>query len=472
MKKKIRIFKYKTKILDFKIKIIIKLYFRNISNASETKYQCVIFLLKIFIFSNLLKIKKLLGNMKVFLCIIFLFFFVAHSKPSHCPPCDKGSTVEELNDYKKKVDNVLKELEEISKLHKECLNKQFIVLTAVEFSEGFFSFTREEFVNYERFFQLIKDLQICGTEHLLPDSWPSERELPDLKPIFQKLKEKNPVLYSDQLYAWSSTLSLFKSYLTQCTSKSQPLDHAFFNKFGPGMDIVNVTFTPKSRSNNAFSFRHRFLPELSGYTEDRKIATDAFNDALKYIEAHFVPRFFVPTGESTQGNSLQSDPVGFQLLWTKGNNPFKVLHGLKLRGNINGYLTVYVFDGNGRLKEVESSYKRIKTEGEAVISLSDFNVDLNDKDIVLFDVDGEGGLSHGGSGESTIGKAITNNLVLINKSIPRYRFKNPKVGQNFEVQNTETGVVVVLELMRKEEGGKRRSPVVNVEAEKKEHTEL
>ena len=409
--------------------------------------------------------------MKIFLCILFLLFFVAHSKPSHCPPCDKGSTVEELNDYKKKVDNVLKELEEISKLHKACLNEQFIVLTAVDFSNGFFSFTREEFVNYERFFLLIKDLQICGTDHLIPDSWPSERELPDLKPILQKLKDKNPVLYSDQLDAWSYTLSLFKSYLTQCTSKNQPLDHAFFNKFGPGMDIVNVTFNPKSRSNSDFSFRHRFLPELSGYTEDRKIATEAFNDALKYIETHFVPRFLVPTSDYAQGSSLQSDPVGFQLLWTKGNNPFKVLNGIKLRGNINGNLTVYVFDGNGRLREVET-IKNIKTEGEALISLLDFNVDLNDKDIVLFDVEGEGGLSNGSTGENTIGKVVTKNLVLINKSIQRYRFKNPKVGQNFEVQNTETGVLAVLELARKEEGGKRKSPVLKVETEKKEHTEL
>ena len=58
------------------------------------------------------------------------------------------------------------------------------------------------------------------------------------------------------------------------------------------------------------------------------------------------------------------------------------------------------------------------------------------------------------------------NLVLINKRIARNRFKNPKVGQMFEVENAANGVDAVLELAKQKEVGKRRTPVVMVEERK------
>ena len=80
-----------------------------------------------------------------------LLFFLC--KAIQCPSYDQGITVEQSNNYKKRLDNLMKEREEIAKLHKKCLNERFIVLTELRFSDGTFSFRREEFVNYEIFFQ-------------------------------------------------------------------------------------------------------------------------------------------------------------------------------------------------------------------------------------------------------------------------------------------------------------------------------
>ena len=364
------------------------------------------------------------------------------------------------------MDNLVKEFESVSKLHKNCLSQRFIVLTGLHFSEGHFSFDREEFVNYDVFFRGVKELKICGTEHFLPESWPTDRDFPDFKPIFESLRNLNPILYSDQVDAWGDSFSLLKSYLNQCVSKEHPLDQDFFNKYGPGTDVANVTFIPKSRNFVEFSFKHRFLPELMGFKEDGRMYTEALKDSLKYVEQHFTARVFVPTTGETGGyaESGLSDPLGFQVLWVKIDYPFRVLHSIALRGNINGNLSVYVFEGNGKLKEVET-LRNIKTEGNALISLRDFNLNLNDKDIVLFDIEGEGSLAKGSFGEN-IGRVIMKNLVLINKRIARNRFKNPKVGQMFEVENAANGVDAVLELAKQKEVGKRRTPVVMVEERK------
>ena len=404
--------------------------------------------------------------MKIFAIILLFSLAFADLKPKHCRPCDTGTSVDELNEYRKKVEYLMKEFESVSKLHKSCLSERFIVLTALHFSEGHFSFDREEFVNYDVFFRGVKDLKICGTEHFLPDSWPTDRDFPDFKPIFDSLRSLNPVLYSDQVDAWSYAFSLLKSYLTQCVSKDHPLDQDFFNKYGPGQDIANVTFLPKSRNFVEFSFKHRFLPELRGFKEDSRMYTDALKDSLKYVEQHFTARVFVPTTGET-GSITESglnDPLGFQVLWVKKDYPFRVLHNLELRGNVNGNLSVYVFEGNGKLREVET-LRNIRTEGNAIISLREFNLNLNDKDIVLFDIEGEGSLSKG-SLAGNVGRVLMKNIVLINKSIARNRFKNPKVGQMFEVENAENGVDAVLELAREKEVGKRRSPIVMVEERK------
>ena len=155
------------------------------------------------------------------------------------------------------------------------------------------------------------------------------------------------------------------------------MEHDFFKKYGPGTDVESVTFIPKTSSNKDFSFTHRFLPELIGYTEDEKMSQDSFKDALRFVDTHFTPRVYLLTKIDGQQEKdiTQSDPIGFQMLWVKGKYPFNVLNSMKLRGNVNGNLTVYVFEGNGKLREVET-IKNIKTEGETMISLKDFNLNL------------------------------------------------------------------------------------------------
>ena len=152
------------------------------------------------------------------------------------------------------------------------------------------------------------------------------------------------------------------------------------------------------------------------------MCTDALKDSLRYVEQHFNARVFVPTtGEATGRTSSESsgfnDPVGFQVLWVKNDYPFRVLHSIALRGNVNGNLIVYVFEGNGKLRDVET-LRNIQTQGDAVISLREFNLNLNDKDIILFDIEGEGELARGSFG-GNVGRVVMKNLVLFNKGIQR-----------------------------------------------------
>ena len=74
--------------------------------------------------------------------------------------------------------------------------------------------------------------------------------------------------------------------------------------------------------------------------------------------------------------------------------------------------------------------------------------------------------------KGVVGIAALNNLMIINMRIKRNKLKNPKVGQFFEVDNTENGVEMELELARKEEGGKRKSPVLKIDFQEKRHNEL
>ena len=65
-------------------------------------------------------------------------------------------------------------------------------------------------------------------------------------------------------------------------------------------------------------------------------------------------------------------------------------------------------------------------------------------------------------------KVNVNNLILINKSIPKTRFKNPKIGKNFEVEDSGNRVEAVLELARKEEGRTRKRVDLTIEVDKEE----
>ena len=195
----------------------------------------------------------------------------------------------------------------------------------------------------------------------------------------------------------------------------------------------------------------------------------SFKDFFRYVDSYFIPRVFVNTSASAEEqqhrNIAQSDLFGFQVLWAKETHQFNVLTSLNLRGNFNGSLTIYVFEYNGKLRDVEA-IENIKTNGNATIILKDFNMDLNDKDIVMFEIEGEGGLSKVNS--TTVKKVNVNNLILINKSIPKTRFKNPKIGKNFEVEDSGNRVEAVLELARKEEGRTRKRVDLTIEVDKEE----
>ena len=99
---------------------------------------------------------------------------------------------------------------------------------------------------------------------------------------------------------------------------------------------------------------------------------ESFKDFLRYVDTYFIPRVFVNTSaeEQQHRNIIQSDLFGFQVLWAKETHPFNVLTSLNLRGNFNGSLTIYVFECNGKLRDLET-IKNIKTNGNATIILKE-----------------------------------------------------------------------------------------------------
>ena len=87
--------------------------------------------------------------------------------------------------------------------------------------------------DYHEFFQNLISLEICGTERVLPYSWSIYAlDLTDFNPVFEKLMEKNALMYSDQVEAWSKSFALLRNYLMKC-SENQPVEQEFFKKYGP-----------------------------------------------------------------------------------------------------------------------------------------------------------------------------------------------------------------------------------------------
>ena len=160
-----------------------------------------------------------------------IFWLFSRSKAKTCPSQDQGITVDQLNNYKKKVHNLIKEGEEIINLHNKCLDNRFIMLNDVYFINGVFSLY--QIFDYNEFFKNVFSLEICDTERVLPNSWPhGELEFPVFNQAFEKLMEKNALMYSDQVEAWSKSFALLRNYLMKC-SENQPVEQEFFKKYGP-----------------------------------------------------------------------------------------------------------------------------------------------------------------------------------------------------------------------------------------------
>ena len=403
--------------------------------------------------------------MNYYLVSLLISFLLVNLVVPKDPTWDADKAYDKIKDYTKIMESLLKLAEEGMNLHEKCENLHFNAITALHFSGAKLTFDQSEGLDYEEgFFSNIKKFEESDKEHfVMPKELPNKAKFPNLREFFlENFKNKNPWIYENQAIEWQNSLNRLVRFLSQCNSKDNIFNHEFIRKYDK-QGIENVTFYPRQKNQGNFSFSHSFVGENNDFSDDARMPS-SLTDALKYIEKHFVGRLKLPTSipssETSSENIEIRNPFGFQILWNKEERNFNVLRDITLRGDIHGNLLVYVFEGNGKLKDMET-LRNIRTEGEALITLSEININLNDKDVILFDVEGEGTLAKTGTYEHNTGVAV-NGMVIVNKHIPAWRFKNPKVGMIFDLEGCGYALDGDLELARKEESGKRKSPVVLV----------
>jgi hypothetical protein len=203
-----------------------------------------------------------------------------------------------------------------------------------------------------------------------------------------------------------------------------------------------------------------------------KVITPLLIDLLKFIDTHFKAQIstFVYTDNHHQisvsplkHTEDPRGPQGFQLIQRKSNFPFMVLKDLKVKLSLVGNLILYVFDSNGKLKETET-VKGLCTKGVAWITLSDMNIVLQDKDIVMLGYEGEGALEKRESEENLeiFGLAKNLNVMLMNYYIKRDNFEKPKIGQQYALDNTKITLDAELVLIRSGDGEKRKAATVSI----------
>jgi hypothetical protein len=269
-----------------------------------------------------------------------------------------------------------------------------------------------------------------------------------------------------------------KNYLSQCSNKEHVLDLDIFKKNGPGTDVEAVTFIPKTKYLSDHQFVYDFIEESETDQLDvprpleDKVITPLLIDLLKFIDTHFKAQIstFVYTDNHHQisvsplkHTEDPRGPQGFQLIQRKSNFPFMVLKDLKVKLSLVGNLILYVFDSNGKLKETET-VKGLCTKGVAWITLSDMNIVLQDKDIVMLGYEGEGALEKRESEENLeiFGLAKNLNVMLMNYYIKRDNFEKPKIGQQYALDNTKITLDAELVLIRSGDGEKRKAATVSI----------
>ena len=404
--------------------------------------------------------------MNYYLAFLLISFLLLNIVAPKDPNWDADRAYDKIKSYNKIMESLFKLAEEGMNLHEKCKNLRFNAITGLHFSGTKLTFEQAEGLDYEEvFFSNIKAFEESDKEHfVMPQELPTKARFPNLREFFlENFKDKNPWIYENQAREWQNSLYRLVRFLSQCSSKDNIINHDFIRKYDK-QGIENVTFYPRQKNQGNFSYSHSFVDENNDFSDETRMPA-SLTDALKYVDKHFVGRLKLPTSiigsESSSEHIETRNPFGFQIFWNKEDRNFNVLRDITLRGDIQGNLSVYVFEGNGKLKDMET-LRNIRTEGEAVITLSEININLNDKDVILFDVEGEGSLANTGISEHNTG-VIVNGMVIVNKHIPAWRFKNPKVGTVFDLERCGYALNAELELGRKEESGKRKTPVVLVQ---------
>ena len=170
---------------------------------------------------------------------------------------------------------------------------------------------------------------------------PTREKFPNLRGFFlESFSDKNPWIYENQAKEWQSSLNRLVKFLYQCNSQDNIFNHEFIKKYDK-QGIENITFYPKNRNQDDFTFSHSFISENTDFFDEAKMPS-SLTDALKYIDKHFVGILKIPIGlpNSASEASEHRNPIGFQILWNKPDRNFNVIRDITLRGDIHGILSV------------------------------------------------------------------------------------------------------------------------------------
>ena len=375
------------------------------------------------------------------LCSLSLYF-------SQYDTCTSGNspTADELNKHKKFVDLLLELNKRNIELWSKCKGENFVAVGQVSFDGERMKVLKYENVSIGLFFHGVEKFEekqsSCSTFRDEDDELPKNSYV-DQSNALRRLYEKNPLIYQLHALEWAQALQSAKGYLTQCTSKEKIHDLEFFKKNG---DVEDVVFTPKNSFE--FSFAYDVL-------QGEKIATPIFTDLLKFVNTHFLTHVFVPDRVSLDSSETETveaikhtedqGPHGFQFILRKDNFNFKHLKEVSVNINLEGNLFLYIFDSHGKMKSMQSS-KNVRTNGLTLFKFTNLNIQLQDKDILLFDYEGTGAFAK----RSQNIHSATKSVVMMNNYIKRNNFKNPKIGTTFEIDNADSIVDASFVLGRKD----------------------
>jgi len=388
------------------------------------------------------------------LCSLSLYF-------SQYDTCTSGNspTADELNKHKKFVDLLLELNKRNIELWSKCKGENFVAVSSINFDGERMKLEISENKSIGQFFDVVEESEIlhssCSTFRDEDDVLPKNSYV-DQSNALRKLYDKNPIIYEQHLNAWAKALQSVKRYLTQCT-KERIQDLEFFKKIG---DVEDVFFSPKHSFNSQFSFVYDVLNENTPQMDlkkEEKLATPILIDHLKFVDIHYFSRVIVPppdqdhdsydssdTGEAIKHTEDQG-PHGFQLIFRKDNFNFKHLKEASVNVNLEGNLFLYIFDSHGKMKSMESR-KNVRTNGLTLFKFTNLNIQLQDKDILLFDYEGTGAFAK----TSQNLYSATKSVVMMNNYIKRNNFKNPKIGATFEIDKTDSTVDAIFVLGRKD----------------------
>lgn len=392
---------------------------------------------------------------------LFLFFLALSICHSFDCTCEKSPTVEEINNYRKLIDSLLETNKKNLELWKKCVSENAPTIERIAFKDGRFTLKKSGNISFAELFQNVTETQrnTCGSSHERVDELPSSSYV-DQSRNLRKLYDLNPIIFEKLASAWKTDLQSANSYLNQCAGKETIFSLNFFKHLAPGNEIEDLQFLPKSNDTCELSFEYKLS---TGNAQ-----TPPLVDFLKYVENHYITMMTTFTfSEQHESISLfplthtedPRGPQGFQLHFKRENNNFLVVKSMRIRAELDGDLEVFVLDKNRRIRDRET-VKGVKTDGSQWISLNDINLNIQNKDYIMFDYIGLGAFAKRSLNQDFQAYQVNNALSVSNVYIRRDNLGKDRKDHQFEVDNCSVALEVEFSLVKKENAERRKSPTV------------